>query len=72
MICHVMRQDRTRDVARRVRIQRSLGRPPGPGRAMEAPGARRPLPDRPVGAPTVEVRHVLDQHATQMPLVQDQ
>ena len=37
---------------------------------MEVPG--RPLPDRPVGTPTVEVRHVLDQHATQMPLVQDQ
>ncbi len=35
-------------------------------------GARRPLPDRPVGTPTVEVRHVLNKHATQMPLVQDQ
>ena len=33
---------------------------------------RCPLPDRSVGTPTVEVRHVLDRHATQMPLVQDQ
>ena len=48
LISHVMRQGRTRDVARRVRISRLLGRPPGPGRATEAPGRTVPVA-RPTG-----------------------
>ncbi len=35
-------------------------------------GARRPLPNRPVRTPTVEIRNVLAQHVAQIPLVQDQ
>ena len=41
----------------------------GRGRCL---GARRSLAERLVGTPEIEVVDVLSQHATQMPLVQDQ